>query len=679
MKNELEGFDMTSSDEGRKRRRRQLLLPGVALTAFLVVGMGGMARAAAVDQQVNNDKAAGIDPHRPVRLKDPTNADVVGGALVAGAPAVPWATFQQRTAHADQVFARAFKDGAWTTQGDGTTFGLSSGAPAFRGSLNFDQTKNGEAPSIDFAGAGRATPWATWYEDGTSGFQSHKQVFISRFDSASGKWVFTGGARGAARGTPVPSLNIHVDKNAINPSVAGGSTLDPTRPAPWVTWQETGASGPGAGRQQIFVDKPIPGATSCNANQPQQGDPVGGFCFQDTGAQRLGADPSLNVDRTRDGVEPDIAFTGANDSVPWVVWYEQNHSKAGLHNNEMVFASKAVPSTAAGVNGGFQWTVVGSRAQGALDGSADGGTCGMSPTAEGDCSLNANAGASGEDPRIAAGTMTPGSPTVPWITWDEGGQVFVSRLVGTGADARFVIANHGRPIASGTRADITFTRNTPVVTWHRGGQLRSGHFVTPDSFAVDGGPVGTQVSAAVRAPISSSCIATPFNADGAMCQGGADGAPFFLLTEGDAADAKLVGPVAPGSRVVSGPADDDAERPKVGLGVVRTHLSVLRRTASLRVRVSVNEAARVTVSLDALGARGRAVRSELAARTTVRFARAGEKTVTLKLSRQAVGVLAHEPRARLTVGARATAGDRGRAAGGGSASATRAITFTLKG
>ena len=39
-----------------------------------------------------------------------------------------------------------------------------------------------------------------------------------------------------------------------------------------------------------------------------------------------GGDPSLNVDPTRNGVEPDIAFTGANDGVPWVVWYEKDNT-----------------------------------------------------------------------------------------------------------------------------------------------------------------------------------------------------------------------------------------------------------------------------------------------------------------------------------------------------------------
>jgi len=36
----------------------------------------------------------------------------------------------------------------------------------------------------------------------------------------------------------------------------------------------------------------------------------------------------------------------------------------------------------------------------------------------------------------------------------------------------------------------------------------------------------------VREPISSGCSATPFNADGAACQGGAVGTPFFLFTNG---------------------------------------------------------------------------------------------------------------------------------------------------
>jgi hypothetical protein len=44
----------------------------------------------------------------------------------------------------------------------------------------------------------------------------------------------------------------------------------------------------------------------------------------------------------------------------------------------------------------------------------------------------------------------------------------------------------------------------------------------------------------VRLPISSSCFANPFNQDGAVCQGGAIGTPFFLVTNGSPT-AKLFG------------------------------------------------------------------------------------------------------------------------------------------
>ncbi len=87
---------------------------------------------------------------------------------------------------------------------------------------------------------------------------------------------------------------------------------------------------------------------------------IGGFCFQQTGIGRVGpggADPSLNVDPTRNGVEPDIAFTGASDGVPWVVWYEKGKGTLGLNENEMVFAARAVKDETA--DGGFHWEAVG--------------------------------------------------------------------------------------------------------------------------------------------------------------------------------------------------------------------------------------------------------------------------------------------------------------------------------
>lgn len=552
---------------------------GLATVSSLLALAGAGSAWAAVQglpagTQVNNDPAAGINPADPVALGDPTNADVVGGALTAGAPGVPWAIFQQRetsVSEHDQIFVRSFALGAWTTRGDGTVGGASSASPTFSGSLNFDDGQDGEAPSIDFAGTGRAVPWATWYEH-TTAFSGVEQVFASRFDNTGdanqGKWLFAGQSRGTGSGSvPVPSLNIHTNENAENPSVAGGSAVDPTKPGPWITWQEIGANSPGFGKDQIFVVKPVgPAATNCEGVKPAAADPtaapIGGFCWQQVGVERLGSDPSLNVDRTRDAVEPDIAFTGPNDSVPWVVWYEQNNSAAGLHNNEMVFAAKGVaPSTTTPptgvVDGGFNWIAVGRTGSGVLDasGSQGGGPCAESQAAEESCSLNFDVNRSAEDAQIASGTMVAGTPTVPWVVWDEGAgtpnnnNVFVAHLVGS----QFQLANNGQPIGTGDRADITFSRNTPYVTWHHNNQIQTGHFANPNVFVKDNANVGTDSLDNVRAPISSSCTANPFNADGSSCQGGALGTPFFLLTDGTASNAKLFGDAyRPGAPVTGG-------------------------------------------------------------------------------------------------------------------------------
>jgi hypothetical protein len=522
--------------------------------------------------QVNDDQPAGIDRNLSVRGQAPTNADVVGGALTPGTVAVPWSIFGQQEAagHKDQVFSRSFARGAWTTRGSGTVGGRSSAGPVFSGSLNFDQGQDGQAPAIDFAGAGRTVPWATWYENTVNvgvgtGFENNN-VFASRFDNTGdanqGKWIFAGQNRGTGGGAvPVPSLNLHTNQSAENPAVAGGPAGDPATPGPWVTWQETGANPPGTGKNQIFVEKPIgPGAANCVGVTPAALDPaaapVGGVCWQQVGVERLGTDPSLNIDRTRDGVEPDLAFAGPDDAVPWVVWDEQNASGDGLQNNDMVFAAEGVAPSASAppagtVDGGVDWLSVGGAGQGVLDNSAPGGFCGQSPANEAACSLNNDPKATAQDPRVAAGTMNPGNPTVPWVTWDEtsGGhqQVFVSRLIGTGAGAHFALVNNSAPISVGandsTRPDITFSGNTPYVTWREdlgGGVVKAfvGHFVDAanPTFVLDESdvPLTATAQADVREPISSSCTANPFNADGAACQGAASGTPFFLFTAGTA-------------------------------------------------------------------------------------------------------------------------------------------------
>ena len=121
--------------------------------------------------------------------------------------------------------------------------------------------------------------------------------------------------------------------------------------------------------------------------------------------------------------------------------------------------------------------------------------------------------------------------------------MFVSRLVG--GEPHFELVNSGAPISTGgddsTRPDITFSGNTPYVTWREdtGGGVEKafvGHFVNAanPTFVLDESdvPLTPTAQADVREPISSACIATPFNTDGAACQGGAVGTPFFLFTNG---------------------------------------------------------------------------------------------------------------------------------------------------
>ena len=388
----------------RGSRRRKVAVAS-AIVALAAAGSASAFQALPPGNQVNNDPAAGIDPNLPVNiLEDPANSDVVGGSLVATKPLVPWADFRQTEASGrkDQIFSRSFAAGAWTTRGNGTVGGSSSASPTFTGSLNFDQGQDGEAPSIDFAGAGRTVPWASWYENTAGTNFGADNIFASKFDNTGdanqGKWIFAGQGRGnggTGNVVPVPSLNIHTNRDAVNPVVQGGATVAGNDPVPWVTWQEEDGN---PSTNQIFVSKgvkpasgttcPNDPATSANPIKPPAGTGAeGGLCFQQVGIDRLDSgagarpaqttDPTLNVDRTRDGVEPDMAFTGANDTVPWVVWYEQNNSTDGLHNNEMVFAAKATTNGAA--DGQFQWTAVGLTGTGLLDATAHGGACGLSP------------------------------------------------------------------------------------------------------------------------------------------------------------------------------------------------------------------------------------------------------------------------------------------------------------
>ena len=113
-----------------------LLAASVAHAGFLPLPANG--------SQVNDDLANGIDPNQDAGV-----SDVVGGAVTAGKTPVPWAPFEQKVAGGEQqIFVRAFKNGAWVTQG----------SPA---SLNIDPTQEAEAPPAVDDGA-RAVPAGRW-------------------------------------------------------------------------------------------------------------------------------------------------------------------------------------------------------------------------------------------------------------------------------------------------------------------------------------------------------------------------------------------------------------------------------------------------------------------------------------------------------------------------------------
>src|SRR3954470_18758231 len=354
----------------RRITRARAAITAAAVATLALAGTAG----ASVNQlppgaQVNDDPAVGIDPGRDAGV-----SDVVGGSLAAGGIRVPWASFEQQTAGEQQIFVRAFKGGAWKTQGH---------------SLNIDPAEKAEAPSIDFAGADRTVPWTAWYEPNKHLAGGATNIVASRFDKVGGEWIPEGQDR--APNFKVPSLNIHTDQEAENPAVAGGSAVAGNAPVPWVAWQEKDGgdnSAASTATDQIFVSRGIK-QTDCSANQPGGGTSVSQFCWQQVGLGRLkadshdpGPDPTLSVDPTRNGVEPDIAFTGPSDTVPWVVWYEVDDSGIdGLHNNDMVFAAKAVNDG----GGKFHWVVVGNRASDTLDNAGNNkfGGAAESGTAEG--------------------------------------------------------------------------------------------------------------------------------------------------------------------------------------------------------------------------------------------------------------------------------------------------------
>jgi hypothetical protein len=189
-------------------------------------------------------------------------------------------------------------------------------------------------------------------------------------------------------------------------------------------------------------------------------------------------------------------------------------------------------------------------------GTNNAGPCLASKVAENQCTLNHSATANAEDPRIAAGTMTSGQPTVPWVIWAEDfkgvKRIFVSRLV---SGTHFALANGGKPISStrgdATVPDISFVAHTPVVTYRQkvgsSELLFVGHFTNASNptFHLDT-PSGIKrsnkgLTLSVAEPISSNCTANPFNVDGDSCQGAVQAKAFFLFNDGAVGARQIFG------------------------------------------------------------------------------------------------------------------------------------------
>ena len=81
--------DQTTGDRSRRRRRLRIALVASVAVVLAAAGSAAAFQALPPGGQVNDDLAAGINPKLSVSGEDPTNADVVGGALTAGGKAGP--------------------------------------------------------------------------------------------------------------------------------------------------------------------------------------------------------------------------------------------------------------------------------------------------------------------------------------------------------------------------------------------------------------------------------------------------------------------------------------------------------------------------------------------------------------------------------------------------------------
>lgn len=283
------------------------------------------------------------------------------------------------------------------------------------GVLNRSLANPAGEPSLDFAGNNRDVPWVAWREtvDGLD------LVNAALFNGSS--WNLT------------PILNRDTTHAARQPTLTAGAIISGATPLPWVTWVENeGDVG------QIVVSRAEPD------NRVQ-----GGFRWQAVG-------DVLNFDPGRAAVQPDLAFGGAGNTVPWVAWLEQGGDRPAR-----IFASRFVDGS---------WQRIGRQAN-----------CGTNEIA---CALNLNAGLAAGVVRIATGHLPGESVPTPWLVFAENGTdgtalIRVMRLdrgvADNPSDDRFIpvggavnaecLAAIDRPGQRGSTPDLVFVGNVPHVSW----------------------------------------------------------------------------------------------------------------------------------------------------------------------------------------------------------------------
>lgn len=122
-------------------------------------------------------------------------------------------------------------------------------------------------------------PYVTWYEG--PGFGPYK-IYVKYFNGSTWNLVGSG------------SLNVNLSRSAGGPSIAFAETT------PYVSWDETNASG----KNQVYVKHY-----------------TGGGWVQDGG--------SLNCNSNQNGYQTKIAISPSN--VPYVTWYETTVSASEIH------------------------------------------------------------------------------------------------------------------------------------------------------------------------------------------------------------------------------------------------------------------------------------------------------------------------------------------------------------